>query len=75
VLPLLMWVPVAASLVLGLVYLVTGEGGPGLKVGIGVVFLAAVILQVRSSYPLAGLLLQAGLALALALWWKLETSE
>lgn len=72
---MLMWVPVTASLILSLLYLVTGEGRPSLKVLIFAVFFIAVILQFRSSYPLAGLLLQACLALALAVWWKLATSE
>lgn len=71
---LLMLVPVVTSLVLGLVYLFVGEAAAGFKVLGGIVFLAAVILQFRSPYPLAGLVLQAGLALTLAVWRKLATS-
>jgi len=71
---LLMLVPVITSSVLGLVYLFASEAGPGLKFLVCIVFLAAVFLQFRSPYPLGGLLLQAGLALALAFWRKLATT-
>jgi len=71
----LMLVPIVTSFFLGLVYLFTGEASAGAKVLGGIVFFIAVILQFRSSYPLAGLILQAGLALTLAVWRKLATAE
>jgi len=71
---LLMLVPVVTSLILGLVYLFVGEAAAGFKVLGAILFLAGVILQFRSPYPLAGFVLQAGLALTLAVWRKLATS-
>jgi chromate transport protein ChrA len=71
---LLMLVPVVTSLVLGLLYLFMGEAGPGLKAVGCVLFFAAVLLQFRSPYPLAGLILQVGVAVTLAVWRKLDTS-
>jgi chromate transport protein ChrA len=70
---LLMFVPAAVSLILGTVHLFASESGPGLKSLVVILFVAAVVLQFRSSFPLVGLLLQAGLALGLATWWKLST--
>ena len=69
------WLPVTASFYLALVHLFTSEAEPGLKSLVWIVFVAAVILQFRSPFPLWGFLVQAGLALTLAIWWKLETRE
>ena len=69
------WLPVTASFYLGLVHLFTSDAGRGLKSLVWIVFVAAVLLQFRSAFPLWGFLLQAGLALTLAIWWKLETRE
>jgi len=71
---LLMLVPVVTSFVLGLVYLFVGDAGPVLKSAGCLLFFAAVLIQFRSPYPLAGLILQAGLAITLAVWRKLATS-
>jgi len=70
-LPLMMLVPAATSLILGGAYLLAEEARPALKILGTVVFLAAVYLQFRSPYPLAGILLQVALALVLVLWRKL----
>lgn len=67
-------IPISASFVLAIVYFVTGEGGPRIKGLIVVVFLAAAYLQLMTQYSLVGLLLQVTLALALAIWWKLENA-
>ena len=67
------WAPFMASLVLGLVYLITGEGGTRWKALLCAVFVSAAYLQFRSPYPIAGLLLQCALAMTLAIWWKLES--
>ena len=68
---LLMFVPAAVSLILGGVYLVMGTARPAVK-GLGAgFFLGAVWLQFFSRWPLAGLLAQTGLALALELWRRL----
>ena len=68
-----MWVPVTASCVLGLVYLLSEESSPRVKLLISGVFLSAAYLQFETQFSLAGLLLQTTLALTLAIWWKLET--
>ena len=65
---LLGWVPMVASAVLGILYLWTGEGGSTTKAIGGAVFLLAVYLQFFSSYMMAGILLQVGLALTLEFW-------
>ncbi|HKQ97632.1 MAG TPA: hypothetical protein VJV75_07150 [Candidatus Polarisedimenticolia bacterium] len=67
-------IPTSAAFVLGLVYFVTGEGGPRMKGLIVVVFLVAAYLQFMTQYSLVGMLLQVTLALALAIWWKLENA-
>lgn len=67
-------VPVAASCILGLIYLLTEESSPRVKLLICGVFLLAAYLQFASRFSLLGLLLQAALAAVLAIWWKLETS-
>lgn len=71
----LSWAPVAVSLILGSIYVVTGEGGLTTKlVGTGI-FITAVLLQFASAYPLAGLLLQIGLAMCLVLWRRLDEAR
>jgi hypothetical protein len=70
---LLGFVPVLASFVLGLIYLGMGEGAPLLKALGVVVFLTAVYLQFFSAQMLAGVLLQAALALTLEIWRRLHT--
>ena len=73
-LPFLVWIPVATSLVLGLVFLFTGDGRPALKtLGIAV-FVAAIYLQFFSRYALYGMLLQIALALVLAVWRRGEVA-
>ena len=67
-LPLLVLVPAATSLILGVVYLVAGDARIALKISGAAVFLTAVYLQFFSRYVLPGLLVQTTLALALAVW-------
>jgi hypothetical protein len=70
---LLGFVPVLASLVLGLIYLGMGEGSDVLKAcGVGV-FLTAVYLQFFSGQMVAGVLLQATLAFTLEMWRRTNT--
>jgi hypothetical protein len=71
-LPVLAWVPVGTSLILGMMYLHLGEARPALKFLGTVVFVAALYLQFFSSHTLAGLLLQVGLALCLAMWQRVS---
>jgi hypothetical protein len=71
---LLRWVPILSSGWLGAVFVVTSEAGAGVKASVCVVFLIAAFLQFFSPYPLVGLVLQAVLALCLAVWWKVETT-
>ena len=73
-LPLLTLVPVFASFVLVLVYMVSGEGNRAVKVLICVVFLSAAHLQFATRYTLVGFLVQATLALVLAIWRKVEAT-
>ena len=73
-LPLLVWVPVATSLILGRIYLFAEEGRPACKIIGSVVFLVAVYLQFFSRHALIGLLLQTALALVLAVWRKVSAS-
>jgi hypothetical protein len=70
---LLGFVPVLASLVLGLIYIGMGEGSALLK-GIGTgIFLTAVYLQFFSGQMVAGVLLQAALAFTLEMWRRTNT--
>ena len=70
---LLGFVPVLASLVLGLIYLGMGEGSSLLKgIGIGV-FLTPVYLQFFAGQMLPGVLLQAALAFTLEMWRRTNT--
>ena len=59
--PLLVWVPVATSVILGVVYLFFGDSGPGFKILGTAVFFAAVYFQFFSRHFLLGFLLQIGL--------------
>lgn len=72
-LPVLVLLPAVTSLALGLLYLLDAGGRPPLRILAAAVFLAAVQLQFFSPYPLAGLLLQTGLALCLAVRRKRAT--
>jgi len=74
VLPFLVLVPVATSLILGVVYFFLGDARPASKILGTVVFLAALYLQFFSGYSLVGLLLQIALALYLAWWRRMSTS-
>jgi len=67
---LLPWVPVATSLILGLVYVAAGDASPARKLAVTAVFLTAVYLQFFSRHALAGMLVQVAVALGLALWHK-----
>ena len=73
-LPFLSLMPVATSLILGIVYLFHGDGPPAVKIAGTVVFGTALYLQFFSSHALFGLLLQIAVALALALWRRVETA-
>lgn len=70
---LLGYVPVLASLVLGLIYLGTGEGSSAVKATGTGVFLLAAYLQFFSGQMLAGVLLQVALALTLEMWRRSNT--
>jgi hypothetical protein len=70
----LLLIPAAASLVLGVVYLFFGDARPAFKVVGVLVFLVAVYLQFVSAHSLLGLLLQVALALCLALWLRLRSA-
>jgi hypothetical protein len=71
----LSWAPATVSLILGSIYLVTVEGRLTTKlVGTGV-FITAALLQFGSAYPLAGLLLQVGLAMCLVVWRRLDEAR
>jgi hypothetical protein len=68
---LLGYAPILASAVLGILYLLHGDGGPATK-AIGVaVFLTAAYLQFFSPYMVPGVLLQVALALTLEMWRRL----
>ena len=69
---ILAWVPVATTVVLGLVWLSLGESSPGRKVLGVAVFLIAVYLQFFSRFSLIGMLLQIVLAVALAGWRRMD---
>lgn len=69
---LLGFVPVLASLVLGVLYLTMGDGSPVVK-GAGVaVFALGVYLQFFSGQMLAGVLVLVGLALTLEFWRRMN---
>jgi hypothetical protein len=72
---ILAWIPVATSLVLGVVYLYQGEARPAFKVLGVALFGAAVYLQFFSRHSLVGLVLQVVLAVGLALWWRMGRLE
>jgi hypothetical protein len=64
-------IPVATSLVLGVVFLYQGETRPLTKILGVAVFAVAVCLQFFTRHALAGLLLQGAIALCLAVWWRM----
>lgn len=68
---LLGYVPVLASLVLGILYLWWGDGRAVTKAAGAAVFLVAAYLQFFSPYMVAGVLLQIALALTLEFWRRL----
>ncbi len=69
---LLGFVPILASATLGHIYLGMGEGSATRK-GAGIaIFLLAAYLQFFSPYLVAGLLLQALLALTLEFWRRMH---
>jgi hypothetical protein len=65
---LLGFVPVLASLVLGVIYLTMGDGSPVVKVSGVAVFAVGVYLQFFSGQMLAGVLVLVCLALTLEFW-------
>lgn len=65
------YVPVLASLVLGILYLSWGDGSPVTKAAGAAVFLVAAYLQFLSPYMVPGVLLQIALALTLEIWRRL----
>ena len=73
-LPFLDLIPVATSLILGIVYVFHGDGPPAIKIVGTVAFGTALYLQFFSRHTLFGLLLQIALALALALWRKMDAA-
>ena len=73
-LPFLMLLPVATSLILGIVYVFHGDGPPVIKIVGTVVFSSALYLQFFSRHSLFGLLLQIALAVSLALWRRVDAS-
>lgn len=68
---LLGFVPVVASLVLGVLYLAYGEGGWVIRTGGLAVFVLATYLQFFSAHLLAGVVLQVALAFTLEMWRRL----
>ena len=74
-LPVLAWVPVGTSLILGMMYLHLGEARFEVKFLGTLIFVAASYFQFFSSHSLAGLLLQVGLALCLAMWHRVSAIE
>lgn len=70
---LLGFVPVLASLVLGVIYLTMGDGSPQIKVAGAAVFALGVYLQFFSGQMLAGVLVLSGLALTLEMWRRMNT--
>lgn len=68
---LLGYVPVLASLVLGILYLWWGDSNAVTKAAGAAVFLVAAYLQFFSPYMVAGVLLQIALALTLEFWRRL----
>ena len=73
-LPFLVVIPVATSLILGIRYVFQGDGPPATKIVGTAVFGAALYLQFFSRHALFGLLLQVVLAFSLALWRKMDGS-
>ena len=71
----LLLIPAGVSLILGIVYLFTGEGRPLTKAVGAVVFLVGLYLQFFTLYAVAGLLLQTALAFCLALWKKMNDAS
>ena len=70
--PLLFYLPVLVSLVLGIGYVAFGESRPAAKVAVIAIFGIAAALQFLTRHALAGMLLQIALALFLAVWRKLS---
>ena len=71
---LLPLVPVATSLILGIIYLAAGDASLARKLSVAAVFLTAVYLQFFSLHGLAGMLLQLVLALGLVVWRKADAA-
>jgi len=71
---LLQFVPVATSLILGVVFLIAEDGRLALKLSGAATFIVAVYLQFFSLHGLAGMLLQIALALGLAFWRKAKAT-
>ena len=73
-LPFLALLPVATSLVLGIVYVFHGDGPPAIKLVGTLAFGTALYLQFYSRHALFGMLLQITLAIALLLWRKVDAA-
>ena len=71
VLPL---VPVATSLILGIVYVAAGDASGARKLSVAAVVLVALYLQFLSRYGLAGMFLQVAVALGLIVWRKADAA-
>ena len=67
-------VPVATSLILGIVYLAAGDASLARKLCVTAGFLVAVYLQFFSRHGIFGMLLQIALALGLAVWRKADAA-
>ena len=71
---LLPLVPMATSLILGIVYVAAGQASLARKLSVAFVFLVGVYLQFFSRHVLAGMLLQLVLALGLAVWRRTDAA-
>jgi hypothetical protein len=65
-------IPVFVTIVLGPVFVFESSASRGVKLIGASVFALAVYLQFFSRFGLAGMLIQIGLALTLALWRRLD---
>ena len=71
---LLQFVPVATSLILGVVFLIAEDRRLALRLSGAAIFSVAVYLQFFSLHGLAGMLLQIALALGLVFWRKAKAT-
>ncbi len=72
---LLVYIPGLVTVVLGIPFLFLSSARPAIKLAGVLVFAAAVYLQFFGRHNLAGLLIQIGLAVSLALWRRMDTGS